>query len=215
MISRNNIKCFDYIYERSFNDNNSLAELESKFFDNTVVNYISFVKDNKELLEDPELLITKEENLIYNNFPKLNSYGIKEYFDYKMKEFIKIVENNLNYNFNDISSDLNISNQKALIKLIDYFIDQNIIECSGTYYTKGIIGFYDFNFSELKINSKIYSKNEDPIFVQNIEHQVNINGNNNKISKNDFSHKKNEIEKEGILDKFLKFIQKNIFKIKK
>ena len=213
MITRNNIKCFDYIYESSFNDNNKLTDLESKFFDNLSKNYIDFVNENRELLEKPELLIAQGNAVVVNNFPKLNSNGIKEYYSYKKKEFIKVVESDLNYNFTKITSDVNVFNQLALIKLIDYFIDQDIIECSDEYYNKNIIGRYDFDFSKLKINPKIYYK-EIPeaknTSIQYIEQQVNIEGNNNKWKNNEISNKKVEQEKEDLLTKIIKNI-KNIF----
>ena len=220
MITRNNIKCFDYIYESSFNDNNKLTDLESKFFDNLSKNYIDFVNENRELLENPELLIAQGNAVVVNNFPKLNSTGIKEYYSYKKKEFIKVVESDLNYNFNKITSDVNVFNQLALIKLIDYFIDQDIIECSDEYYTKNIIGRYDFDFSKLKINPKIYYKEISEAkntSIQYIEQQVNIEGNNNKWKNNEISNKKVEQEKEDLLTKIIKNIKniKNIFSRRK
>ena len=214
MISRSNIKIFDYIYLTDVNNNEeNLTEFINKFLDNKNDEYIKFVQDNEDKLVKPDLLITQTLSgygIVHNNFPKMNNIGLKQYYDYKLDQFKDIMENDIAYDFDNISSDLNLSGI-ALKRVVDYLIDNKTIKCSGEYATKNILGTYDFDFSALKI-SYIEKKKE----ASTIENQVtvNINGNRNKFSKNEFSNNKRELEKESILDKLLNFLTK-IFKSKK
>lgn len=214
MISRSNIKVFDYIYLTDVNNNEeNLTEFINKFLDNKNDEYIKFVQDNEDKLVKPDLLITQTLSgygIVTNNFPKMNNTGLKQYYDYKLEQFKDIMENDIAYDFDNISSDLNLSGI-ALKRVVDYLIDNKTIKCNGEYATKNILGTYDFDFSALEISYK--EKKKDASTIEN-QVTININGNKNKFSKNDFSNNKRELEKESILDKLLNFFTK-IFKSKK
>lgn len=207
MISRNNIKIFDCIFQKSFNDEDyDLAIFINDFLGNKISNYIAFVKENESYLVRPDLLITKT-GIVGNNYPKINNSGMVEYLNYKLDRFKELLEDNVNYNFHNIAVDLNLDGN-ALKRVIDYFIDRKIIKCRDEYAKKNILGFYEFDFDKLEIFPNLNANNG--MAFSNIENQVNItvNGDKTKFNKNEFSNHKTELEKK----KWYKVLLEKIFK---
>lgn len=212
MISRANIKIFDYLFNVDCNSNSiNLIKFINELFQSKNDDYIKFILENKNIISNSQLLVSKTMDgysVTINEFPKLNFRGTSEYLNYKKGQFEKILNDNPNYNFEHISDDLNLNN-KALKKVIDFLIDNNVIKCEKEYATMNILGTYDFEFDNLKINNNINDINNHK-FMQNIN--INVNGNKNKISKNDFSNNKKEIKRKSIVDKIIEIL-KHILKI--
>lgn len=221
MIDRSNIRIFDFIVKANYNnESTNVHDLISTYFSNLSDKYINFVLENEELLSKNHPLITQSTSgtgIVVNAFPKLNNNGMARYLEYKKTKFIELIEEEMNYNFKNIEEELNLDGV-ALTKVIDYLIDSNVIKCNGNYYEENIIGTLDFDFSKLSVVKKINSNYNENVVNENktiIEHQTNVyvDGNKNKIKNNDFSTKKQELEKESFLSQILNFI-KNLFRKK-
>lgn len=215
MVDRSNIKIFDFIVNTNFNDDSgNVHELINTYFGNLPDKYIQFVLDNEELLSKKLPLITQTLSgyvIVGNVFPKLNNNGMIRYLEYKKTKFIELIEEDMNYNFKNIEEELNLEGI-ALMKVIDYFIDSNVIKCNDNYYEENIIGTLDFDFSKLSVVEKFNcnnTKNEDNENKTIIEQQINIQitGDKNKLNRNDLSNKKQELEKESFFGQILNFIK--------
>lgn len=221
MIDRSNIKIFDFIVKANYNDEScNVHDLISTYFSNLSDKYINFVLENEELLSKKPPLITQTLSgygIVGNVFPKLNNNGMARYLEYKKTKFIELIEEEMNYNFKNIEEELNLDGI-ALTKIIDYLIDSNVIKCNGNYYEENIIGTLDFDFSKLTVVKKFNSNYNENVVNENktiIEQQTNVyvGGDKNKFKNNDFSNKKQELEKESFLSQILGFI-KNLFRKK-
>lgn len=107
----------------------------------------------------------------YFPFPKMTMTCVNTYLDYKLAQSKKILEDNFNYDLENLGDDLNITNNFALKKVIDYLIDKRILTQNGEYAKMNILGDFEFDFENLKINS--LKQKESPLFNQTI---VNNNG---------------------------------------
>lgn len=197
MISLSTIKIFDKIYQLKYEKNVNSSDFINNNFDNNVKNYIEFVKDNLSLFSNNNLLITQTlggYGIVSGSYPLLNDIGLNKYYEYKKKQFSSDDEITLNYDFSNIAQKMNIQNTKALKDLLDYFIDSGLIVLKGEYAETNIIGGIEFDFSKLKVN-KISEKPNVTSNTTIIEKQIIIKGDKQKISKNDFSDNKTEVER--------------------
>ena len=151
--------------------------------------------------------------IVSGSYPLLNDIGLNKYYEYKKKQFSSDDEITLNYDFSNIAQKMNIQNTKALKDLLDYFIDSGLIILKGEYAKSNIIGGVEFDFSKLRVN-KVSEKSNVTSNTTIIKKQYNFNGNGQKITKNDFSDNKTEVERkkwyEVIIDKILGILR--IFK---
>ena len=197
MINLSTIKIFDKIYQLKYEKNVNSSDFINNNFDNNVNNYIEFVKDNSSLFSNNNLLITQTLDgygIVSGSYPLLNDIGLNKYYEYKKKQFNSDDEITLNYDFSNIAQKMNIQNTKALKDLLDYFIDSGLIVSKGEYAESNIIGGIEFDFSKLKVN-KISEKPNVTSNTTIIEKQIIIKGDKQKISKNDFSDNKTEVER--------------------
>ena len=197
MINLSTIKIFDKIYQLKYEKNVNSSDFINNNFDNNVNNYIEFVKDNSSLFSNNNLLITQTLDgygIVSGSYPLLNDIGLNKYYEYKKKQFNSDDEITLNYDFSNIAQKMNIQNTKALKYLLDYFIDSGLIVSKGEYAESNIIGGIEFDFSKLKVN-KISEKPNVASNTTIIEKQIIIKGDKQKISKNDFSDNKTEVER--------------------
>ena len=97
---------------------------------------------------------------------------VRTYQDNKLAQFKKILEDDFNYNLENVGEDLNITNNFALKKVIDYLIDNKLLTKNGEYAKKNILGNYEFDFENLRINS--YKQKESPLFSQTIVNNTGI-----------------------------------------
>ena len=197
MINLSTIKIFDKIYQLKYEKNVNSSDFINNNFDNNVNNYIEFVKDNSSLFSNNNLLITQTLDgygIVSGSYPLLNDIGLNKYYEYKKKQFNSDDEITLNYDFSNIAQKMNIQNTKALKYLLDYFIDSGLIVSKGEYAESNIIGGIEFDFSKLKVN-KISEKPNVTSNTTIIEKQIIIKGDKQKISKNDFSDNKTEVER--------------------
>lgn len=128
----------------------------------------------------------------YFPFPMLTLSTTNNYLKYKLNQFKKLIDENPNYNFNNIMNDLNISNEKSLKKVIDYLINNRVIIKVKDYAKENILGKYDFEFENLEINinlneeRKTYSQivvnnNGQMAYSYNGNATININQDNEKL----------------------------------
>lgn len=110
-------------------------------------------------------------NYAYFPFPKMTMSCVSTYLEYKLAQSKKIFEDDFNYDLKNIGEDLNITNNFALKKVIDYLIDNKLLTKNDEYAKMTILGNYEFDFEILKINSS--QQKESPLFSQTI---VNNNG---------------------------------------
>jgi len=107
----------------------------------------------------------------YFPFPKMTMSSVSNYLDYKLMQFKKMIVEDFNYDLENIGKDLNITNNFALKKVIDYFIDNRLLTKNDEYAKMNILGNYEFDFKTLRINNS--QQKESPLFSQTI---VNNNG---------------------------------------
>ena len=197
MISLSTIKIFDKIYQLKYEEYVNSSDFINNNFDNNVKKYIEFVKDNSNLFSNTNLLITQTlggYGIVSGSYSLLNDIGLNKYYEYKKKQFSSDDEITLNYDFSNIAQKMNIQNTKALKDLLDYFIDSGLIILKGEYAKSNIIGGVEFDFSKLRVN-KVSEKSNVTSNTTIIKKQYNFNGNGQKITKNDFSDNKTEIER--------------------
>lgn len=102
----------------------------------------------------------------YFPFPKFTMTAINSYLNYKLKQAKKLFEENFNYELENLGKDLNIINNFALKRLLDFFVNNSILVKKGEYVKKNILGDYEIDFQLLEI--KDVQEKETPLFNQTI-----------------------------------------------
>lgn len=197
-----NIEVFDYIF-----CTNAIQD--------SIVNFVPYINQLNDLIKEKlntnsNFEFWKEYELYVSNntlkdtsdssgycydyfpFPILTLKTTNEYLRYKLYQFKNLIDENPNYNLNNIMNDLNISNEKSLKNVIDYLISNRVIIKVKDYAKENILGKYDFEFENLEINinpieeRKIYSQtivnnNGQMAYSYNGNATFNVNQDNEKL----------------------------------
>lgn len=174
-INELNISIFDFIFNVNMQKDISNYDEYGRTLDKLIMeltnsdsNY-EFWKEHKYLVSSNSLVdatTLDSYQYVYASFPKMTTSAINNYLNYKVKQLKAILDDNFNYDFENIGKDLNINNDFALKIILDFMIENKILIKTGEYTKKNILGTYIFEFENLKVNNNV--NHEAQIFNQTI-----------------------------------------------